>query len=80
MYNTHHIYVLFFIKHYNKRKHPHSHTHSHTPHTHHIHTHTLTPTHTHTKTHTQSHLSTIVNCVDTNSTQFNVFNVDFISI
>ena len=49
-----------------------------TTHTHH--TCTLTPTHTHTKTNTQSYLSSIVNCVDTNSMQFNTFNIDFISI
>ena len=47
----------------------HSLTHiTHTPLTHTKHTHSHS--HTHTQTHTQTHLSSVINCVDTNSTQF----------
>ena len=72
---------LHFITYNNKITHIHTHTytHTHTPHTHHtntphMHTHTHIHAHTHTHTcthkHTQSHISSIENCVDINSTQF----------
>ena len=70
-------FIMFIIK-YKKNvwcvlcthAHPLTLTHSHTSHTHLSHT-KHTHSHTHTQTHTQTHLSSVVNCVDTNSTQFN---------
>src|ERR1700722_6713471 len=82
-YKAHTTYIFcillkILIK-YNTYTLTHSHTHiTHTPITHTNHTHSHS--HTHTQTHTQTHLSSVVNCVDTNSAQFNADRYLFTSI
>ena len=82
-YKAHTTYIFcillkILIK-YNTYTLTHSHTHiTHTPITHTKHTHSHS--HTHTQTHTQTHLSSVVNCVETNSTQFNADRCLFTSI